>query len=132
MVPVPSRFVDHVPCSAVRGTAVAGQSKDGRDSPRQLLLAHPCVPAGKGAQNCSLLPHARVGAGRGLGAPQVPGLCPAGSQVATARLMSPLGKGTAVQRGGFAFEEALALLQKRELGLVLSLYASPPPCVVLF
>lgn len=131
VVLVPSRFVDHVPCFAVHGTAVAGQSKDGCDSPRQLLLASPCVPAGKGAQNCSLLLHARVGAGRGLGAPQVPGLCPAGSQVATARLMSPLGKGTAVQ-SWFAFEEALALLQRRELGLVLSLNASPPPCVVLF
>lgn len=60
-----------------------------------------------------------------------PGLCPAGSQMATGRLMSPRGKGTAVQRG-FAFEEALALLQRRELGLALSLNASPPPRVVLF
>lgn len=50
--------------------------------------------------------------------------------MATARLMSPLGKGTAVQRG-FAFEEALALLQRRELGLAFSLNASPPPRVVL-
>lgn len=128
-IPVPSRFVCLVLLSL--GQQWAGQSKDGCDSLRQLLLAQPCVPAGRGAQNCSLLLRARVGAGRGQGAPRVPALCPAGPQVATARLMSPLGKGTAVQRG-FAFEEALALLQRREFGLAFSLNASPPPCVVLF
>lgn len=65
VVPVPSRFVDRVPCFAVMGQQWAGQSKDGCDSLRQLLLAQPCVPAGKGAQNCSLLLRARVGAAEG-------------------------------------------------------------------
>lgn len=49
--------------------------------------------------------------------------------VAAARLVSPLDKGTAVRRG-FAFEEVLAHLQRRELGLAFSLGALPPLHVV--
>lgn len=53
------------------GQQWAGQSKDGHDSLRQLLLAHTCLSPGKGTQSHSLLFFAGVGAGRGQGALQV-------------------------------------------------------------
>lgn len=109
------------------GQQQAGQSKDGCDSLRQLLLTHTCLPPGKGTQNCSPLlwvlaeggelPGCMVRARMGQEWPEQ-GSCPHWIE-------------TAVQRG-FAFEEALALLQRRELGLAFSLGALPPPRVVLF
>lgn len=117
VVPVPSRFVDCVPCFAVRGTAVGRTEQRWTWQPEAAAACSHLSSSREGIRQ--LFPPALCWggcwwkAGSSPGAWSMPSWVRSGCKAAAARrrhhmqLMSPLDEGTAVQRGGLHLRKLL-------------------------